>query len=119
GWFAAGFVMSLFAAKINWGAVYWNEPRMISSLQFLTAAFLVQIITLIVPWPRLQGALSAFLAFFLMWSMLGTPLVLHPGSPIRESSSLPIQLTFLGMFILNFLAVAWFVWYFQKKKSVS
>ena len=27
GWFAAGLLLSIMAAKVNWGAVFWQEPR--------------------------------------------------------------------------------------------
>jgi hypothetical protein len=116
GSFAVGVILSQIAAKINWGAVFWNEPRMIASLLFLTVALLVQIVNSWIPWYRLRGLLSTFLATFLMWSILGPPLVLHPKSPIRESPSLGIQLTFLGMFILFCLALAWVVLYIRKDK---
>ncbi len=119
GSFTAGLALSMVAAKINWGAVFWNEPRMVASLQFLAVALFVQVVNSWVPWYRLRGLLSTLLATFLMWSTLGPPLVLHPGSPIRESSSLAIQLTFLGMFLLCCMAVFWFVWYIRKNKTIS
>lgn len=100
-WFAVGFLMSLLAARINWGAVYWDEPRLISSFQFLVVALFIQIGNRYLRGHRFRGLLTAFLAFFMMWWILGTPQVLHPGSPIRESNSLAIQLTFLGLFVLN------------------
>ncbi|MFQ6116178.1 MAG: hypothetical protein ACE5NG_19115 [bacterium] len=115
--FAVGVGLSIVAAKINWGAAFWNEPRMVASLRFLAVALLVQILNSWLPWYRLRGFLSVSLGTFLMWSILGPPLVLHPKSPIRESSSLAIQLTFLGMFILCCLVVAWFVWYVRRKSQ--
>lgn len=112
--FAAGIAMSIVATKINWGAFFWTEPRMIASLQFLVVAMLVQFVNSWLPWHRGRGMLSALLATFLMFSILGTPLVLHPQSPIRASSSLGIKMSFLGMFILCCLIAAWFIWYFRK-----
>jgi hypothetical protein len=115
-WFALGVATSLLAAKINWGAVYWNEPRVISSVHFLAVAVIVQIARNWLPWVHMRGALSAALPFYLMWSTIGTPLILHPSSPIRESSSFAIQLTFLGMFIFSCLIAGWAVWYVRKMK---
>jgi hypothetical protein len=114
--FAMGFGMSIVAAKVNWGDFFWDEPRMMASLQFLLVALIVQMVNNWLPWYRGRGLLSALLATFLMFSILGTPLVLHPESPIRASSSLAIKLSFLGMFILSCLTAAWLVWYFRKLK---
>ncbi|HEX9654458.1 MAG TPA: hypothetical protein VGA99_12170 [bacterium] len=113
-WFTVGVAMAMLAAKINWGAIHWKEPLLVASLRFLAAALLVQIAKRWLISGRLRGALDVLLAFFLMWSILGTPQVMHPQSPIRQSSSLAIQLTFLGMFILSSLAAAWTVWQFRR-----
>ncbi len=114
-WFAAGFIMSLAAARVNWGAIYWQEPRVLASVRFLVAAALVQFVTRSGTSPRISGILSAFLALFLMWSILGTPRVLHPGSPIRTSSSKAIQLTFIILPTLSTLVAAWIVRFWHKK----
>lgn len=118
-WFAMGFLLSLWAAKVNWGIIYWREPRVLAAMQFLIVALLVLMANRFLSSIRLRGALSALLAFMLMWSLLGAPLVMHPKSPIRESSSGAIQLTFLGMFIFSSLAASWFVWYFRKRLLVG
>lgn len=114
--FSVGIALSLLASQVNWGGIYWQEPRMLSSLGFLAAATLVLIAKKLLPWYRARGALSAFLAFLLMWSILGIPLVLHPKSAIRESSAITIQLTFLAMFVLSSLAAACLVWYFLSRE---
>lgn len=114
GCFVAGFALSILAAKINWGDIYWNEPRMLSSLQFLAVAIGILMLNHWLTSRRLQGFASAFLAFFMMFRILGAPLVLHPESPIRESSAAGIQLTFLGLFLLAFSASAWVAWYWHQ-----
>ncbi|MFQ5637924.1 MAG: hypothetical protein ACE5IR_07990 [bacterium] len=106
GWFAAGTATSVLAAKVNWGAMNWGEPRLQSSLQFLAVALLVLTIYGFLKNDRVGGGLSTLLAFFMMWQILGAPLVLHPDSPIRLSDSSAIQMTFLTMFMLNCLGVA-------------
>ncbi len=105
-WFAAGLLMSLWASKVNWGAVHWTEPRFLAGLQFLGVALLLQLAIPHLPSRRLQGLIFALLAFYMMWRILGTPLVLHPESPIRASESLGIKLSFLSLFLLNLVAVA-------------
>lgn len=113
--FVAGFALSILAAKINWGDVFWDEPRMISSLQFLAVAIGILMLNHWLTSRRLQGIASAFLAFFMMFWILGSPLVLHPESPIRESSAADIQLTFLGLFLLACSAAAWAAWYWHQR----
>lgn len=113
-WYVIGVLMAMLAAKINWGAVHWNEPLLLASLRFLAAAVLVQAAKNWIATPRVRGALNALLAFFLMFSILGAPQVMHPQSPIRQSTSATIQLTFLGMFILSSLAEAWAIWQVRK-----
>jgi hypothetical protein len=114
-WYAVGVAIAMLAAKVNWGAVHWNEPLLIASLRFLAAALIVQAAKFWITSARLRGALNAGVAFFLMWSILGTPQVMHPESPIRQSPSAAIKLTFLGMFTLNSLAAVWCVWHLRKK----
>ncbi len=109
-WYAIGVLIAMLAAKVNWGAVHWNEPLLLASLRFLAAAALVQVAKKWLRSSRVRGALNALLAFFLMWSILGAPQVMHPQSPIRQSTSAAIQLTFLGMFILSSVAEAWAIW---------
>lgn len=111
GWFAIGFLLSLWAAKVNWGAIYWQEPRVQAALHFLIISLCLMMVGRWLTSVRLRGALSAFLVFILMWSLLGTPLVMHPRSPIRASGSLAIKLTFLSMFLLSALAATWVAWY--------
>lgn len=114
-WYAVGVAIAMLAAKVNWGAVYWNEPLLLASLRFLAAALVVQVAKFWITSARVRGALNAGLAFFLMWSILGTPQVMHPESPIRQSPSTAIQLTFLGMFVLSSSAAVWCIWHLRKK----
>ena len=117
--FAAGLVMSIFAASINWGAVFWQEPRTNSALEILALGFVVQFIA---SWPipnRLKGFLYLLLAAFLVYSVSSTPRVLHPGNAARTSSSAAIRFTFLGLFALFSGAAAWIIFHKQRGKRDS
>ena len=57
-------------------------------------------------WTRLKGLLRVVLVVIFTWSNLTTPLVLHPQNPIRTSTSVAIQYSFLGIFLLFFLVAA-------------
>lgn len=112
--FAAGLLMSILAASINWGAVFWQEPRANSALEILALGFIVQVIaTLPVP-GRFKGALYLLLAAYLVWSVSSTPRVLHPGNAARTSPSAAIRFTFLGLFALFGGAAAWIVFHRQR-----
>lgn len=111
--FTAGLIMSIIAAGINWGAVFWQEPRTNSALQIIALGLIVQLInSWKVPY-RLQGILSFFLAVFLLWSVMSTPLVLHPGNAARTTPSLAIRFTFFSVFTLCFLAAVWIALWLQ------
>lgn len=114
GFFAAGIGISTIAAKVNWGAVFWQEPRTVAMLQVLAVGIIVQVANSWPIWPRLKGLFSVLVVAFLSWSLLNTPLVLHPRNPARTSPSLGIQLSFFGLFLLSCLAASWLVLYFQQ-----
>jgi len=114
--FAAGLVMSILAARINWGAVFWQEPRTNSALEILALGFIVQFMaTLPIP-DRLKGVLFLLLAAFLIYSVSSTERVLHPGNAARTSPSATIRFTFLGLFLLLTGAAAWIIFHKQRGK---
>jgi hypothetical protein len=111
--YAAGVGMSMVASKVNWGHVFWQEPRMRAALNLLALMLIVQILIEWLPWTRVTGLLSTGLLLALAWSTLNASLVLHPSDPIRGSSSMAIKLSFLGLFLLSAVAGTWFVWYWR------
>jgi len=119
--FTAGLLLSIIAASINWGAIFWQEPRTNSALQILAIGVIVQVIN---SWSisfRLKGLLHFLLAAFLIWSVLITPLVLHPGNAAQTTTSLAIRFTFLGLFALCSLAAIWITitWHQRKLQKNS
>ena len=109
GSFAAGLVMSAMAAGINWGNVFWQEPRFNSALQILAVGLIVQVINTFPTTYRLRGLIQALPAAILIWLTTVTPLILHPGNAARSSPSTAIRFTFLGLYILCCLAGIWIV----------
>jgi len=110
GFYVAGVAASALASQMNWGAVFWQEPRMVTSLNVLAAALIVQLGQGYLPWWRLRAALSVLLPVFIFWANLSAPLVLHPDNAVRNSTATGIQLTFLGMMALVTLAEGIVVW---------
>lgn len=110
--FSAGLVMSFIAAGINWGGLFWEEPRTNSAIQIVVASLIVQGANrLSIPY-RLKGALYFLLLLFMFWAILSIPDVLHPGDAARTSPP-AIRLTFYGLFALFSLAAAWLVWRYR------
>jgi hypothetical protein len=99
--------MSVVAARVNWGAVFWQEPRTNAALQLLAFGVIIQgLNTLPIP-VRIKGALRSIPVLLLLWITWRTPLVLHPRDPARSSSSIAIRLTFFSLFVLCTLGAAW------------
>lgn len=110
GFFAAGLAMSAISSKVNWGSVFWQEPRMRSSSTALAIAVIIMATMGWFPWLRLRGALMTAVPLIFYWLTARTELVLHPDNPIGTSDSLGIQVTFVGLFLLAGLAAGLLVW---------
>ncbi|MCA9971543.1 MAG: hypothetical protein KC425_15070 [Anaerolineales bacterium] len=117
--YAAGAVVSLAAEIVNWGAIFWQEPRTAAILQVLAVAVIVQVTH---GWPldaRLKGTLHAALAGFMLWATTRAGLVLHPDNPIGSSSSAAIRFAFFGLFGLFAVAAGWLTWLLQRRSAAK
>jgi hypothetical protein len=117
--FAAGLAMSAVSSQVNWGAIFWQEPRMRSSSTSLAIAVIVMVAMEWFPWLRLRGVMMTAVPIIFYWLTARTELVLHPDNPIRTSDSLGIQATFLGLFVLVGLAAALLVWRGVKRERME
>jgi hypothetical protein len=99
GAYIAGVLISMISASIAWGSVSFSEPYMIMSVQVILAALVIQISYFIVPWLKLKAVMSTIPVIFLLWLTNTSRLVLHPSSPIRDSSSGIIKLSFAAVFL--------------------
>lgn len=117
GMFAGGVIMSIVAAGINWGGVFWQEPRTNTVLQVMAFTLIVQVIN---SWPvslRIRGGLNFLLACLLLFLVFTTPLVLHPGDAARTANSLAIRFTFITLYVLCMTAAAWLVLELRTRES--
>lgn len=114
GFYVAGIVMSAVASQVNWGNVFWKEPRMAAALNSLAVITILLILNLWFPWVRVRGFLQAAIPAVMIWVIYGAPLVLHPANPIRSSEATSIQLTFIGFFLLFSAIAAWISWSLMK-----
>ena len=94
--------MSLIVQRVNWGGIFWDEPRWRIPFTFGVVGLLLQIGLALVNDERLLSGANAAFAAALGWSLLGADYVMHPQSPIASSGG-AIQLVF---FILLVLALA-------------
>lgn len=104
--FALGYVLSLLAAHVAWGGVFWAEPRVRASLGVLAVGA--------VAWaaaPRVTerpfGHLLWPTALAAALIMLATaPRVIHPERPIQDVTPWGIKGTFLGLTAMMLLVGA-------------
>jgi hypothetical protein len=114
--FAIGLVLSILAAAINWGAVFWQEPRTAGAMEIIALGVIVQFLSMLPIHNRIKGLLFVLLVGFTAWSVSTTPRVLHPGDAARTSASTSIRLTFFGLFAVVSAVAAWIV---VQRQSVS
>lgn len=110
GFYVAGVAMSAIASHVNWGGVFWQEPRMAAALKSLSVATIILVLNMWIPQIRLRGLLQAVIPVAVAWITYSAPLVLHPGNPIFSSEATGIQFAFIGMFLLFAAIAAWIVW---------
>jgi hypothetical protein len=110
GFYVAGVAMSAIASHVNWGGVFWQEPRMAAAFKSLAVATIIMVLNMWIPQVRLRGLLQAVIPTAVAWITYTAPLVLHPGNPIFSSEATGIQLAFIGLFLLCAAIAAWIVW---------
>lgn len=98
--------MSIWVQQINWGGVYWDEPRWRIPMAFGVAAILLQVALALFEQPILTGVANLVFGVALWWALATTQNVLHPDSPIFGSGSLNIEIFFI---LLNGLSLVFLV----------
>ncbi len=124
GAYITGVLISMISASISWGSVSLSEPYMIMSIQVILAAMVVQISYYLIPWLKMKALMSIIPITFLLWLTNTTRLVLHPSSPIRDSSSSGIKISFALVFFpclifSGYLVYLLFRFYQRKTKQVE
>ncbi len=118
GIFGAAFLVSLYASVVNWGGVPFREPRVITALNILVVAAVVWILTRWIPRKRLNGLLSMVPVVFMIMTVKGSTIVLHPDNPVQSSPN-GIKYAFYGMFMLALLLAGWWVFTLRKKEDAA
>jgi amino acid permease len=101
--FTGALGMSVIAARVNWGAMSWEEPKTVASLQVIALGIIVLIIASWVPWPRVRALLYSLWAVISPILLFGAERVLHPSGAITNSGSGAIRLTFVILISITLL----------------
>ena len=117
--FVVSVIVSLVAEQVNWGGIFWQEPRNMAVFSVTAVAIIVLVLNSWLPWRRVQGLLAAGLAAYAILTLPSAPMVMHPENPARSSSSMGIQYGFYGVFVLAMLMGVWAVWYWRPGKETA
>jgi len=98
--------MSLLVMQLNWGGLFLDEPRWRTSLTLAIVGLLVQVGLALFAHPGLSMAANVLYAALLLFSLNNLVSVMHPDSPILQSSAAPIQIFFAILVVLNCLVAA-------------
>lgn len=98
--------MSLVVQQVNWGGIFWDEPRWRIPFAFGVAALLVQAALWLFDQPLIAAAVNLVFGAALWWALGGIENVLHPDSPIFQSGSARIQIFFILLLALAFFLAA-------------
>ena len=107
--------MSLLVMQLNWGGLFFDEPRWQVPFTFGVVAVLLQagLAVLRIDWLTCTANLAFGVA---LWAALGNAAnILHPDSPIFGSDSTRIQFFFIILLMLSLAAGAIFTLLVRRK----
>jgi hypothetical protein len=112
--------LSLIAMQSTWNGLFLAEPRWRLALVFSVAGILLQAGLTLADNPALTSALNLGFLVALLITLLQTPNVMHPTSPIFNSSAWHIQAYFFGLVCLT-LAAVWQMarWWYRGEPNIS
>ncbi len=108
--------ISLWAMQTNWNGLFLAEPRWRMAAVFAIGGLLLQIGLTLVENPAWASGFNLAFVIALFVVLQATENVMHPPAPVLDSDARRIQLFFMGLNILTFLA-AWQVsrWWFARE----
>lgn len=95
--------LSLYVQVVNWGGIFWDEPRWRVPLMFGVIGLLLQIGLALINDLRLSSAANLVFGAALWWMLNSIQNVLHPDSPILLSDSWRIQFFFAVLLVLSLI----------------
>jgi hypothetical protein len=115
--FVLSVIVSLVAEQVNWGGIFWQEPRNTAVFSVTAVAIIVLVLNSWLPWRRVHGLLNLGLAAYVFLTLPSAAMVMHPENPARTSSSIGIQYAFYAVFLLAVLMAAWFIWNWRPRET--
>lgn len=94
--------MSLWVQQLNWGGIFWDEPRWKVPLALGITAVLLQAGVAVIDDLRVTSVANIVFGAALWYFLNQVQNVLHPDSPILTSDAVRIQIFF---FLLLFLSI--------------
>jgi hypothetical protein len=95
--------MSVLVQQLNWGGIFWDEPRFRIPLAFGVAGVLLQGGLWLVNRRVWTSTGNLIFGAALVWQLMGAQNVLHPDSPVLTSDSTRIKFFFTILVILALL----------------
>lgn len=95
--------LSLYVQQVNWGGIFWDEPRWRIPLMFGVAGLLLQGGLVLLDNLRFTSAANLVFGAALWWFLGSIQNVLHPDSPILQSNSVRIQIFFFLLVVFSVL----------------
>lgn len=106
--FGLGYGLSLLAAHVAWGGIFWAEPRVRASVGVLAVGMIVWAVA-----PRVTNKAAGHLLWpvglaAIMAMLANAQRIIHPESPVQDVTPWSIRGTFYGLTAIMLL-VAWSV----------
>lgn len=109
--------MSLLVMQLNWGGIFWDEPRFRIPLTFCTVGLLLQVGLALINRSTLTSLANLLFGLALGWKLITAQNVLHPDSPVAQSGSVAIQAAFILLVVLCSLLSAQAVFWHLRRLS--
>jgi hypothetical protein len=93
--------LSLLVQQMNWGGIFWDEPRWRVPFIFGVVGLLLQVGLILMEDLRLASAVNLGFGAALWWALGNVQNVLHPDSPILQSDAVRIQAFFAVLLVLS------------------
>lgn len=112
---------SVVSTYMAWGVlIAWNEPRVVASIQALTAALLIAAINHFVAHPHFTAAANLLLGGLIWWLTQRATVIRHPLNPIGGSDSTTIKGFYAALLLACLLlAVSVAYWFHQRRVGVD
>jgi hypothetical protein len=96
--------MSLLVMQMNWGGLYFDEPRWRIPFTFAVTGVLLQAGLWLLGKPPVTSLANCLFAAALFLGLFGAENVMHPDSPVFNSPSVNIRLYFGILLVLAYLS---------------